>query len=127
MSILQSMLPSGQARRLHLFRVKASFLLAVFLSAGTSLPSLDGLLFHQSGSEPGRAQTHIEPAGGCLDHGQHCVLGRTATGSGADVTPITEATVELASRPVIPVAAQSLFSADPTGLPNSRAPPVLLV
>lgn len=126
MSILQSMLPSGPARRLYLFRVKASFLLAVFLSAGTSLPSLDGLLFHQNRGEPGRAQTHIEPAGGCLDHAQHCVLGRTATGSGANLTPTTEATVAPASRPALPVAAQSLLSADPTGLPNSRAPPVLL-
>jgi hypothetical protein len=117
---------SGPARRLHRLRVRASVLLAVFLSAGTSLPSVDGLLFHQDGSEPGRAQTHVEPAGGCLDHANHCVLGRTATGSGADVTPLTEVPVELASRPALSVAAQSLLSADATGLPNSRAPPVLL-
>jgi hypothetical protein len=113
-------------RPARLLQAKAFLLLTVFLSAGTSLPSLDGLLFHQHASESGRAQTHLEPAGGCLDHAKHCVLGRTAPGSGADVTPITEATVELASRPALPITAQSLFSANPTGLPNSRAPPVLL-
>jgi hypothetical protein len=116
----------GPARRLHLIRVKALLLLGVFLSAGTSLPSLDALAHHQDASESGKPRSHVEPAGGCLDHAGHCVLGRTAPGSSADVSPTTEATVELASRPALLVTAQSLFSADPSGLPNSRAPPVFL-
>ena len=107
-------------------RAKALLLLAVFLSAGTSLPSLDGLLFHQDGEEPGRSQTHVEPAGRCLEHAAHCGLGRTASGSGADPAPSTEVTVEPISRPDHPLTAHSLLSAAPTGTPNSRAPPVLL-
>jgi hypothetical protein len=107
-------------------RAKALLLLAVFLSAGTSLPSLDGLLFHQDAEGAGRAQTHVEPAGGCLEHAGHCVLGRTASGSGADATPSTEVTVEPISRPDHPLTAHSLLSAAPSGIPHSRAPPVLL-
>ncbi|HWN18807.1 MAG TPA: hypothetical protein VNO19_07815 [Gemmatimonadales bacterium] len=113
-------------RRLHLRPIKAFLLLAVFLSAGTSLPSLDAVVYH-SAAELDRSQSHVEPAGGCLSHSDHCSLGRTAPGSGANVTPITEVRAETGSRPSRPVSRQSLFSADLTGNPNSRAPPVLLV
>lgn len=116
--------PTGISR---LRRPKALLLLAVFLSAGTSLPSLDALWYHHGGAEVARSQSHVEVAGGCLDHSGHCVLGRTATGSGGDTTPSTEVKAEPPSQPVPPITAQSLFSADPTGNPNSRAPPVLLV
>ena len=126
MSILQPMHPPVPARRWYHRQVKAFLLLAVFLSAGTSLPSLDAVLYHH-GAELDRSQSHIEPAGSCLEHSGHCVLGRTATGSGADVTPTTVVKVQLASRQARPVTAQSFFSADPTSNPNSRAPPVLLV
>ena len=118
--------PPVPARRWYLRQVKAFLLLAVFLSAGTSLPSLDAVLYHH-GAELDRSQSHIEPAGGCLEHSGHCVLGRTATGSGADVTPTPVVKVQLASRPARPVTAQSFFSAATPGKPNSRAPPVLLV
>ena len=110
----------------RLIQVKAFLLLAVFLSAGTSLPGPDALLYHHGAAELDRANSHIEPAGGCLDHAGHCVLGRTATGAGADVPPTTVVRGELSGRPVQPITAQPLFSADPTGIPNSRAPPVLL-
>src|SRR4026208_993755 len=63
-------------------RAKALLLLAVFLSAGTSLPSLDALVYH-GGPHLERSQPHVEPAGGCLSHSDHCSLGRTASGSGA--------------------------------------------
>ena len=126
MSIIRPMHPPVPARRWYHRQVKAFLLLAVFLSAGTSLPSLDALWYHH-GSEFDRSQSHIEPAGGCLEHSGHCVLGRTATGSGAAVTPTPEVKAEPPSQPARPVSAQSLFSADPTGNPNSRAPPVLLV
>ena len=112
--------------RMHRHPVKALLLLAVFLSAGTSLPGLDGLVFHQDAGEPGRAQTHVEPAGGCLEHAGHCVLGRTASGSGADLAPSPEITAEPVSRPDYQLTAHSMLSAAPSGLPHSRAPPVLL-
>ena len=107
-------------------RVRAFLLLAVFLSAGTSLPSLDALVFHRDAEGAGRAQTHIEPTGGCLDHAGHCVLGRTASGSGARVTQSIETPVEPESRPDHPLTASSLLSLAPSGTLNSRAPPVLL-
>lgn len=81
------------ARNARLAQAKAILLLAVFLSAGTSLPSPDGLMFHHQAGEPERWQTHLEPAGGCLDHAEHCVLGRTATGSGGVATPVTEVSI----------------------------------
>jgi hypothetical protein len=126
MSILQSMFRPGPARRLHLTRVKALLLFGVFLSAGTSLPSIDALAYHQGTAGSGPSQSHVEPAGGCLDHAGHCGLGRTAPGTSADVPSPSEATVEPDSRPAFPVTAQPLRSADPNGLPNSRAPPVFL-
>jgi hypothetical protein len=106
-------------------QAKAILLLAVFLSAGTTLPSLDGLLFH-SGGESGRAQIHIEPAGGCLDHAEHCVLGRTAPGAAALSTSAAEIRVAPPSPPANPAALQTVFTAGVAGAPNSRAPPVSL-
>ena len=110
----------------RLNRVKSALLLTVFLSAGTSLPSLDGLLFHQKAGEPQRSQTHIEPAGGCLDHAEHCVLGRTATGAGAVATPVTEVRVEPASRSALkPLLTQPGRSHHRGAIHQPRAPPAL--
>ena len=110
------------ARRVQ---VKAFLLLAVFLSAGTTLPSLDGILFHVAG-ESGRAQAHFEPAGDCLDHAQHCVLGLTAPGAGA----LAPSGTELRTAPLAPPADWSptpfLLDSGIAGAPNSRAPPVSL-
>ena len=110
----------------RLNRVKSALLLTVFLSAGTSLPSLDGLLFHQKAGEPQRSQTHIEPAGGCLDHAEHCVLGRTATGAGAVATPVTEVSVEPASPSALkPLPTQPGRSHTRGVIHQPRAPPAL--
>lgn len=62
--------------------VRGVFLLAVFLSAGTSLPSLDAVLHHSGSVELGSG-SHVEVAGGCVDHAGHCELGRTPPGSNA--------------------------------------------
>jgi hypothetical protein len=111
----------------RLIRAKASLLLAVFLSAGTSLPSLDAVVYHHQGADAQRWLTHVEPAGGCLDHAEHCVLGRTAT-SGALATLAVEIKVEPAS--------PSRLGPQPTylgrsslrgGLHQPRAPPPLRV
>ena len=110
----------------RLIRVKALLLLLVFLAAGTSLPSLDSLLFHgDAGKSQGRI--HLEPAGGCLDHGGHCVLGRTATGAGAVASPSSEIRIHSGGDHAGSRTPDSLLSAEPLGGPHSRAPPVLLV
>jgi hypothetical protein len=124
MSILQHMYRSVAARRSHLLRAKAFLLLAVFLSAGTSLPSLDALVYHNSAAELDRSQIHVEPAGGCLSHSDHCGLGRSASGSGAVATltsvtrlqPVSSPT-HLCARRVQPTCA------DRRAIPQPRAPP----
>src|SRR5260221_14657649 len=90
-------------------RLQAVFLALVFLGGGTSLPSLDVLLFHLHG-EQSRATAHVEPAGGCTSHDGHCGVGcpaAAAGGLGAAVdTPIRDATtptVAPRSLPQIPM------------------------
>ena len=63
-------------------RARAWLLLTLFLGAGTSLPSPDALLFHWR-VDPLAGRIHVEPAGGCTAHGDHCTLGRTPPGSRA--------------------------------------------
>jgi hypothetical protein len=110
------------ARRIQ---ARAILLLAVFLSAGTTLPSLDGLLFHPGG-DPGRAETHIEPAGGCSEHAGHCDLGRTATGASSLAAAAVEVRVETPRPPAHPSPTPLVFHAGIAGTPHSRAPPVPL-
>jgi hypothetical protein len=111
----------------RLIQIKALLLLAVFLSAGTSLPSLDSLLFHQAAGEPQRSQTHVEPAGGCLDHAAHCGLARTASGSGAISAPSGEITTEGVLKPAAHEPSDRLcFTTHHTGIPQPRAPPARL-
>jgi hypothetical protein len=128
MSILQPMFRSVPTRLWHLRRAKAFLLLAVFLSAGTSLPGPDALLYHNGVTELDRSQSHIEPAGGCLDHAGHCVLGRTASGSGAVVTLVRGVRVEPTNRPAparLPAVPHT--QADRGTVPQPRAPPAPIV
>jgi hypothetical protein len=107
-------------------RVRAWLLLALFLGAGTSLPSLDALLFHLH-VDPLAGRVHVEPAGGCTAHADHCTLGRTSPGSRA-VAPLVVA-IRLAAhvqsapvrRPPVPA-----LEARVALLPPSRAPPAPL-
>jgi len=124
MSILQHMLRSLPAGRSRLRPAKAFLLLAVFLSAGTSLPSLDALVYHQSATELDRSQSHVEPAGGCLSHTDHCSLGRSASGSGAVATLGGVTRLEPLSSPAR-LCARRLHPAcaDRGAIPQPRAPP----
>jgi len=117
---------SVSARRWHLRRVKAFLLLAVFLSAGTSLPSLDALVYHHGPTVPERSQSHVEPTGGCLSHSDHCTLGRTASGSGAEATLSSVTRLEPVSSPSLPSARRiQPTCADRSAIPQPRAPPFL--
>ncbi|HEX7336135.1 MAG TPA: hypothetical protein VF252_02910 [Gemmatimonadales bacterium] len=112
----------------RLIRVKSLLLLLVFLAAGTSLPSLDSLLFHGEAGASQRGRIHLEPAGGCLDHAEHCVLGRTATGAGAIATPIIEVTVEPGDGSAHQLRPTSRCRSYPRGgIPQPRAPPALRI
>ena len=124
MSILQHMYRSVPARPSHLLRAKAFLLLTIFLSAGTSLPSLDSLVYHHSAAELDRSQTHVEPAGGCLSHSDHCSLGRSASGSGAVGTPSSVTRLDPVPSPFRPCARRvQPTRADRSTIPQPRAPP----
>jgi len=114
----------GSNPRPGLLRLKAAFLLAVFLAAGTSLPSLDALAYHGEVESSERSRTHVEPAGGCLSHAGHCALGRTAPGSGAGLSLNGTTRIEAAHQPAAPLlSVHPLSSTDRRGNPQSRAPP----
>jgi hypothetical protein len=107
-------------------RAKALFLLAIFLSAGSSLPGLDALVYHDGATELDRSQSHVEPAGGCLSHSDHCSLGRSASGSGAVATPSSATRLEPVSTPPHPcVGRLQPACTDRSAIPQPRAPPFL--
>src|SRR6476660_3395414 len=66
--------PRGYVVLTGLARVRAWLLLALFLGAGTSLPSADALLHHLH-PDPFAGRVHVEPTGGCAAHSDHCTLG----------------------------------------------------
>lgn len=107
-------------------RASALFLLAVFVSAGTTFPSLDALVHHGSATEVAGAASHLEPAGDCLSHSAHCTLGRTASGSNAVGSELPTLRVEPVASPASTPAPQlPLRGADRGAIPHQRAPPSL--
>jgi hypothetical protein len=111
-----------------LIQAKAFLLLTTFLSAGTSLPSLDALAYHHEEIGSERSRPHVDPAGGCPSHADDCSLGRNAPGSNAGLAgsrelrldPDLAPTHQLHTVPA-PAHAASL------GIPQPRAPPVQFV
>jgi hypothetical protein len=121
-------MPGTPVKPTRCFRVKASLLLAVFLVAGTSFPSLDAVLYHSQGPDAQRWQTHVEVAGDCLDHSEHCALGRTAPGSSAVAEPDGPIHTQLIGRPTsLRLPAQPHIEADRRIAPQPRAPPAPLI
>ncbi len=109
---------SGIARR-----ARAWLLLGLFLGAGTSLPSLDALLFHWR-VDPLAGQVHVEPAGGCTAHADHCTLGQTPPGSRA----VAAFALSMRLAPPAPPMPRQAAPAPPPRklaclLPPPRAPP----
>jgi hypothetical protein len=106
---------------------RAFLLLAVFLTAGSSLPSLDALVYHTRAAELERWQTHVEAAGECVSHGEHCTLGRTAPGSNAIGALADEPRVAAFTPPAArSFATQHITGTHSTTLARPRAPPVAL-
>lgn len=106
-------------------RLRAWLLLALFLSAGTSLPSADALLNHRHAES---LRVHFDPAGGCAAHADHCTLARTPPGSRAAVPVAFVARLAFdsgAPRTSVPPARPR--DARPSLLPASRAPPAPLI
>lgn len=109
----------------RLIQAKALVLLLVFLTAGTSLPSLDALTHHANAAEETRSQSHIEPAGGCTSHSGHCALGRSAPGSSAGPADSRELRINSAvGTPRHLPQSHAPLSHNHLGVPQSRAPPV---
>ena len=109
-------------------RLRALLLLALFLGAGTSLPSLDAVLYHRHGPDRLAGETHFDPAGGCGGHADHCTLGRTPPGSRSlqlwsvvirPAAPATSVAVRTPDSPaIVPLRGT---------LPQTRAPPASAV
>ena len=107
-----------------LARVRAWLLLALFLSAGSSLPSPDALLHHRHAES---FRVHYDPAGGCTDHADHCTLGRTPPGSSAAAPIAFVVRVALDGRThAVPLPAARPLDERTSLLPPSRAPPAPL-
>lgn len=105
-------------------RLQALILTLIFLGGGTSLPSLDVLLFHLHG-EASRSQIHIEPANGCASHAGHCGISCPATATGAlgatAFAPRFDATTpSCTTRPIVQAP---MLSSHSIGF-QSRAPPI---
>src|SRR5690349_11376609 len=104
-------------------RLQALVLTLIFLGGGTSLPSVDVLLFHLHG-EPSRPLVHIEATDGCASHVGHCAIGCPAAATGAlgaaRFVPRFEAFTP--SCPPISVVEVPTLSSHGVGF-QSRAPP----
>jgi hypothetical protein len=104
-------------------RLLAWLLLAVFLSAGTTLPGTDALLHHWR-APADEQRTHVEPAGGCGAHAEKCTLGRTATGAGAAIVQSPVLRTQPFGNPSASVSRTvEILVADLDAIPHSRAPP----
>jgi hypothetical protein len=106
-------------------RLSAILLLVVFLGAGSSLPSLDALLYHEHGPDRMAGLAHVEPAGGCTSHAEHCTLGLTAPGSSAWRAPFLPAPIRTAERAEPTPTSERLSAHRTAPRPSSRAPPAL--
>ena len=105
-------------------RIRAFLLLALFLGAGTSLPSLDAMLYHRHGAERHAGDTHLDPPGGCGGHADHCTLGRTPPGS-RSVQPWTVEVRITPGRavPAFPAPVSHIIVLSLRVFPQPRAPP----
>lgn len=109
-----------------LLRLQALLLATIFVSGSFGLPEADVLLDHGIDRGAARTQIHIEDAGGCADHSDHCVLGRLL----ADLRDLAPA--EGPQRPIDPAGqsaryrvAYRLIPKRPALSYRSRAPPTL--
>jgi hypothetical protein len=106
-------------------RLRALFLLLLFLGGGTSLPSLDVLLFHNHG-EASRIVSHIETSDGCASHVGHCGVGYPVAASEALGVPGATFLLDPATQPVARQAFIDVPVPSPRGIGfHSRAPPFI--
>jgi hypothetical protein len=97
----------------------------LFTGVGVGFSMLDAVRYHGRDSEA-RGQAHYDPAGGCRDHAENCVL--VFRGSTDRATAITPPETRF-SQPVVESqpcpAVRAVFLATQRA-PSSRAPPLLL-
>lgn len=106
-------------------RVLGLLSILLFAGMGVGFSMLDAVRFHGRGNESS-GRTHYDPAGGCRDHAENCVL--LFSGAADRAAPLAPAV----SRFALPVTEQESRPADPAVshavllAPSSRAPPSLL-
>lgn len=97
----------------------------LFTGVGVGFSMLDAVRYHGRGNEA-RGQAHYDPAGGCRDHAENCVLVfRSSTDRATSIAPpetrFSQPVIAAQPRPVD----RAVSLATPHA-PSSRAPPLLL-
>jgi len=88
-------MPNGSVRRC------AAVLLLGVLGSGFALPGLDELLYHRVPATVRADLAHVDRAGGCDSHAEHCIAGPTLyaprlAGSPSPVLPVCITVAEVA-------------------------------
>lgn len=119
------MLPMANATRTKISGLCSLLVLLLFTGAGVGLPMIDAVRYHGRG-EHLNGHPHYDPAGGCRDHAENCVLVFTGATDRAAPPPIAAVRLAIPSVPVSVIAFSTTYSSSTPLLLRSRAPPALL-
>ncbi len=105
-------------------RLRALLLALLFGAGNVGLPAADALLDHASGGAHGGARVHLEAAGGCRNHADHCPLGRLLSTFRAQGRAGQSLRIPAAHGPIGPrLDATSALPRSSRVPPPSRGPP----
>jgi hypothetical protein len=119
------MLPMANATRARISRLCSLLVLLFFTGAGVGLPMLDAVRYHGRG-EHMNGRDHYDPAGGCRDHAENCVLVFTGATDRAAPPPIPAVRLAMPAVPLPSIAVSATLSSSTPLLLRSRAPPAIL-
>jgi hypothetical protein len=104
-------------------RCAAAWLLGV-LGSGFALPGLDELLYHRAPASAHADLNHVERAGGCDSHAEHCIAGPTLYAPRLAASPCPTLPAHTAGVERAPATLRSdLRSSDRKTPQQPRAPP----
>ena len=107
-----------------LVRRWAAVLLLGVLGSGFALPGLDELLYHRMPANVRADLAHVDRAGGCDSHAEHCIAGPTlyAPRLAPSSNPVLPAPTAVADRAPVGITSDPR-SSDLHTLQQPRAPP----
>lgn len=109
-----------------LVRRWAAVLLLGVLGSGFVLPGLDELLYHRMPANARAGLAHVDRAGGCDSHAEHCIAGPTlyAPRLAPSANPVLLASTAVGNRaPAAPTS--DVRSSDLRTPQQPRAPPLI--